>query len=1467
MDDKHDPYSKGVPGGQSLPPFSSLTPGLSRPQQKQQGQQHFPPNHNTLPQHQLLPPQNILQQQQQQQHQYPVLGSQQPQEHNFHPGYHHQNHQQQQQLQQQQQRQQQHIHQEQYFQQQQQHHLQFPVQPQQQQYHQHHQYVNTYPSAPAQHYLNTKLPLGNGNGYSTHHNHHQQQQHPGESNSFSYPFYTQDANGVAPRAQAQQDYFTGVEQHAIPNGLASQMSSPGQTGQQQLFPPDSISFSLDSGHQQVQHALEQHLSPLDNVHLPNDGGHLPSSTDQPPQIPLSQIESILSTAEQPQAPGSEPCTLPQLFDDVEHLSSWQTNYDYVPDSFTHQERASAQGSLPSFKSFSSFSSNDKTMQASCNTIRHTAMNERTGFLSSENFSMPNQELNGYAGASNQVLGWSNNVCNDPFQSNTSTDTRYPGQGYNGNSAPSAQYLNNKLQTVDSSSSYLYPSPNFSNHASIHKNSLEKPTEQNPAPAKKPRKNRKKKEETCNMSTETSPVKPKAKRKPKKKIEKEKLSVCIKEDFNDEPVSPGPCLSPTFIASLSSKRAPDVPVSSSGVLSVLDKPHAFFSTAASTSVISSSVTTAANQQSLAQTIAASTFGSQITTLQTSVHQGEQKMTAPSIATTGPFSSTTAVNVITTSPTRSPSPNPISPGFLASLSASKDNPPPAPKRRNKRSKTAPAVQSVSSAVTTVPSTCSIISLPGSNPTSTTSVFNHTLSQGFASVVSNSHAPQSTASSSSSLPEPLMSYSHLQDQSSEFQYPTPPMEDEEAKMASPRPYLSPTFLASLSHQNGQVGCRPTSVSSLSSPNNHQHMLSPMEENSHLFLPTPPNSAGPKQGDASLSKEEQTSRILEIIAREKEKQQQVKAATQASQEPKKKKKKKSQQKLGEVTAPLNSAPHEMASVNAANYTGQGAAPPFHNQSFQAYPGNAPPFYPSPQHQQAYPGPHQSKLVTNRADGSNHVPMHPSPSTCRPAFPQLSPQPRPSSQHPSNVYRPEAGAVPLQHQHSSSYAHTMTSPGSGPIANGHITGGEYHAYTTAHGNKLQPPQAWVSNAGNVPFNQNVPRVPLPVTNGNHLTPPPHPYISNVGGPTDNSRLFDKGPGMYAGAKVSQVYSESQNAHHRVPLKIEPGGNMSGPVKSLPISHQHQSSNQPFSPLQNPPSRYIDPSQNASTIGSQTNSPHGWSHLQQSKIDIKQEVDPFNNQSQQVQQQNQNSAQYQLSQQQQTHVKTEMMSHTAEDTNWDYGTVSTDLNHLEATVPAALENLSPSLPALLQPDIKKEVSASISRENISSTLQSETLNKTVKAEASELSSLEPGHSHSKQTVCLPGVSPNGKLKKKRGRPPKYATDNGLIILNPAMKEQKPGLVCSPLTGSPHKALAPVVKANLTNEEGHTSASGGLTQPGLVKEETRPGLAARLVHNLKEVSSCSCLGPDYVPSESLEGPYYTQLGAARDVLGIRKLMEE
>ncbi|KAK7507339.1 hypothetical protein BaRGS_00001274, partial [Batillaria attramentaria] len=67
-----------------------------------------------------------------------------------------------------------------------------------------------------------------------------------------------------------------------------------------------------------------------------------------------------------------------------------------------------------------------------------------------------------------------------------------------------------------------------------------------------------------------------------------------------------------------------------------------------------------------------------------------------------------------------------------------------------------------------------------------------------------------------------------------------------------------------------------------------------------------------------------------------------------------------------------------------------------------------------------------------------------------------------------------------------------------------------------------------------------------------------------------------------------------------------------------------------------------------------------------------------------------------------------------------------------------------------------------------------------------------------------------------------------------------------------------------------SMPNMSPEEE---LADRLVSNrVESVPQCGCLGPDYifypdVFNESIEGPYYTQLGAAKDVAGLRQIMEQ
>ncbi|XP_021358784.1 methylcytosine dioxygenase TET2-like isoform X2 [Mizuhopecten yessoensis] len=52
------------------------------------------------------------------------------------------------------------------------------------------------------------------------------------------------------------------------------------------------------------------------------------------------------------------------------------------------------------------------------------------------------------------------------------------------------------------------------------------------------------------------------------------------------------------------------------------------------------------------------------------------------------------------------------------------------------------------------------------------------------------------------------------------------------------------------------------------------------------------------------------------------------------------------------------------------------------------------------------------------------------------------------------------------------------------------------------------------------------------------------------------------------------------------------------------------------------------------------------------------------------------------------------------------------------------------------------------------------------------------------------------------------------------------------------------------------------------LMERLRKNIKiSIPKCGCKGPDYIPSEEEEGPYYTQLGAARSIQAVREMMEK
>ncbi|XP_059171562.1 uncharacterized protein LOC131952728 [Physella acuta] len=132
-------------------------------------------------------------------------------------------------------------------------------------------------------------------------------------------------------------------------------------------------------------------------------------------------------------------------------------------------------------------------------------------------------------------------------------------------------------------------------------------------------------------------------------------------------------------------------------------------------------------------------------------------------------------------------------------------------------------------------------------------------------------------------------------------------------------------------------------------------------------------------------------------------------------------------------------------------------------------------------------------------------------------------------------------------------------------------------------------------------------------------------------------------------------------------------------------------------------------------------------------------------------------------------------------------------------------------------------------------------------SFSPSHhslyNNSAQFVKIePSYSDCGK--KKRGRPKCGSTET-------KPKAQKYKL-------SEKKCVAPAPKLEYT-------VNGAQVKPEDIKLDQ--SLVDRLANNLMEVADCTCLSPDHIPSEAIEGPYYTQLGAARDIPAVRKIMEQ
>ncbi|KAH9520003.1 hypothetical protein Btru_071457, partial [Bulinus truncatus] len=372
-----------------------------------------------------------------------------------------------------------------------------------------------------------------------------------------------------------------------------------------------------------------------------------------------------------------------------------------------------------------------------------------------------------------------------------------------------------------------------------------------------------------LYSDTGQVKPKKAKQKKKRVAKPDIK-SVNIPIDNDPVSPGQCLSPTFIASLSSKRA----LGPSSVVVSLQHPHPGYVNVTHQQVPLSGVSNMPQNVSLSSqpAMCVRPLGSCPTTSVDALPS--------SFISSSPDSSHKVCQSLTVDVShinRSPSPYQFSPNFLASLSSRRVVV--KPNHNYSDSQLVHTVNMHSSDSYNKNYLSSVTDMKSKFPAEkmSRSPSPNPISPGFLASLSAKkpdqflQGPNSTQTDPNRHPDvfsdiPETKYYRplsVDSQCSKFQYPTPPMDYDYSRQHSPL----------VSH----------------SPSNNLFVqgLTPPSETETPPLPTPPSSAELTQTSfqmQSLSKEEQTSRILEIIAREREKAN----MTSPLQEPKRKKKKR---------------------------------------------------------------------------------------------------------------------------------------------------------------------------------------------------------------------------------------------------------------------------------------------------------------------------------------------------------------------------------------------------------------------------------------------------------------------------------------------------------------------------------------------------------------------------------------------------